>query len=156
MRVTLAEPELEWLRRLPDDLRAMLSSRNAGPDDAVMTRLFPRAYLDPTEEQAERDWEEFVQPELLRERLAALELLRESLDRAKPAKGDLLEIVLVDDEVSAWLGVLNDTRLVLGIQLGVTEETDYEQLDPEDPNTPIYEVYYWLTSLQGELVDELL
>ena len=62
-----------------------------------------------------------MHPELLRERLDALALIDVTLDRAEPA-GDWWQIALTPDEVQAWLGVLNDTRLVLGTRLGVTEE----------------------------------
>ena len=69
--VTLSEPERELLRQLPDELRDAYESDD--PADDVHTRLFPRAYLDPTEENAEREWQDLVHPELLRDRLDALE-----------------------------------------------------------------------------------
>ena len=53
-----------------------------------------------------------------------------------------------------WLGVLNDTRLVLGTRLGVTEEE--RVLDPADPDAGAYALYQWLTWVQGDLVEELL
>ena len=56
--------------------------------------------------------------------------------------------------MQAWLGVLNDTRLVLGTRLGVTE--DEVDIDPESPEAQPWVVYYWLTHLQGELIDQLL
>ena len=62
-----------------------------------------------------------MQPDLLRERLDALALVTASFGRAVVA-GDWREIELTPDDVSAWLGVLNDVRLVLGTRLGVTEE----------------------------------
>ena len=61
---------------------------------------------------------------------------------------------LTPDEVQAWLGVLNDTRLVLGTRLGVTEEEHV--LDPADPDAGAYALYQWLTWVQGDLVEELL
>ena len=54
------------------------------------------------------------------------------------------------------MGVLNDARLALGTQLGVTEDTDYADLDPEDPESSALAAYAWLTYLQGELVETLL
>jgi hypothetical protein len=56
--------------------------------------------------------------------------------------------------VAAWLGVLNDTRLVLGTRLGVTE--DEFEIDPDSPEARGYAIYYWLTALQGDLIDMLL
>ena len=71
-----------------------------------------------------------VGPSLLRERLDTLALITATLDRAELA-GDWWQIDLTPDEVRAWLGVLNDTRLVFGTRLGVTEEE--RELDPADP-----------------------
>ncbi len=94
-----------------------------------------------------------MHPSLLRERLDALELITVTLDRAT-FDGDWWQIELTPEEVHAWLGVLNDTRLVLGTRLGVTEEE--RQLDPADPEAGAYALYQWLTWVQGDLVQELL
>ena len=75
-----------------------------------------------------------------------------TLERAEPA-GDWWKIALTPEEVQAWLGVLNDTRLVLGTRLGVTEEE--RELDPADPQAGAYAMYHWLTWLQGDLVEAL-
>ncbi len=148
--VSLAEEELALLRGLPEQLRDVLE----GPgEDPARARIFPRAYLDPTAEAQESEWQELVHPELLRERLDALELIGVTLDRAEPA-GDWWQIALTPDEVQAWLGVLNDTRLVLGTRLGVTEEE--RELDQADPQAGAYVMYQWLTWVQGDLVDALL
>jgi hypothetical protein len=94
-----------------------------------------------------------VHPDLLRQRLDALELVTRSLSRATVNK-EWREIALTPDDVQAWLGVLNDTRLVLGTRLGITE--DERPLDPDDPDARAYAIYYWLSHLQGELIDMLL
>jgi Domain of unknown function (DUF2017) len=148
--MSLAPEELEVLRGLPDQLRAVF---DAPTEDAGASRLFPPAYLDPGEEEAEEMWKAMVHPDLLRQRLDALELVTGALARATPNK-EWREISLTADEVQAWLGVLNDTRLVLGTRLGVTEEEP--DIDPTSPDAAAYNVYYWLTHLQGELIDALL
>ena len=38
----------------------------------------------------------------------------------------------------------------------MTEETDYEGLDPDAPEATALAAYAWLTYLQGELVETLL
>ena len=148
--VSLAEEELGLLRSLPEQLRDVLEGAE---DDPARVRLFPRAYLDPTAESEEAEWQELVHPELLRERLDALELITGTLGRAT-AQGDWWEIALTPDEVQAWLGVLNDTRLVLGSRLGVTEDDDRIHADPTQAGA--IHVYDWLTALQSDLVDQLL
>jgi hypothetical protein len=148
--VSLATEELELLRVLPEQLRDVLD----GPDqDAARARIFPRAYLDPTAEDAERQWQEVVHPELVKDRLDALDLITVTLARAE-LDGEWWEIALDPDEVQAWLGVLNDTRLVLGTRLEVTE--DDHDVDPTDPRAPTFAIYHWLTYLQGELLEQLL
>lgn len=154
VRATLTEAERELLRRLPDELRARYGAD--AKDDPVSARLFPRAYLDPTEEEAEREWEALSRPELLRERLAALELVVAALGVAAPARRGRLVVDLADDDVAALLGVLNDARLVLGTILGVTDDLDVTDLDPSDPASAAHAAYGWLTYLQGELIETLL
>jgi hypothetical protein len=151
--LTLEAPEAELLRSLPAELRVLYETD--APDPA-RDRLFPRAYLDPTEEQAEQQWQELVYPELLRGRLEALERLTSALDRADTARRDRVVVHLEPDDVQAWLGVLNDARLALGTRLDVTDDTDLTDLDPDDPNTPVVAAYAWLTYLEGELVETLL
>ena len=148
--ISLAPEELALLEGLPAELREVFE---APLDDPGARRLFPAAYLDPNEEDAEQEWEAMVHPDLLRQRLDALELLTSSLARATPNK-EWREIALTPDDVHAWLGVLNDTRLVLGTRLGVTEEE--LAIDPDDPDARAFAVYYLLSHLEGELVDMLL
>lgn len=150
LTVSLAEEELALMRALPEQLRDVFDDDN---DDPARARLFPRAYLDPTAETEEAEWQALVHPSLLRERLDALQLITVTLDRAT-FDGDWWQIELTPEEVHAWLGVLNDTRLVLGTRLGVTEEE--RELDPADPEAGAYALYQWLTWVQGDLVQELL
>jgi len=152
--VSLTEAEAELLRDVPDELRPVLES-GRDPDDPVRERLFPRAYLDPTEDLAEEEWRELVHPELIRERLGALERLTESLARATTRKGRV-ELELDADEAHAWLGALNDARLALGTRLGVTEDLDQTELPADHPDAAAYAVYGWLTWMQGDLVETLL
>ena len=152
--VSITEGEADLLRSIPGELRTVLEAPPT-PDDPVGSRLFPRAYLDPTQEDAEREWQELVRPELVRERVGALERLTETLDRAEH-RGGRVEVELSPDDVQAWLGMLNDARLALGTRLGVTEELDDEQIGADHPETAAYAVYGWLTWLEGDLIETLL
>ena len=147
--VSLSPEEVGLLANLPDELRHVFE---APADDAVARRLFPQSRLDPSAEEAE-EWTAMVHPDLLRQRLDAVELVTASLGRATEHK-DMREVALSPDDVQAWLGVLNDTRLVLGTRLGVTE--DEPDIDLDAPEARSYAVYYWLTGLQGDLIEMLL
>jgi hypothetical protein len=151
--VRLTTEEVALLRRLPVDLKTLVAGGD--PEDPVLQRLFPHAYLDPTEEDAETDWQRLVHDDLVAERLAALSLLETALARATPGRGSWVEAELTAEEESAWLGVLNDARLALGTRLGVTEEMDLRHLDADDPEVAAFALYDWLTVLQGQLIEAL-
>jgi hypothetical protein len=152
--VTLDVNEVELLRAIPGEVRAALETP-ASKDDPVYNRLFPSAYLDPTEESAEQEWQELVHPELLQSRLAALDLVAATLDRAVTQRGRA-EVELAPEEVEAWLGVVNDARLALGTRLGVTEDAESEAIDQSDPTAPAHALYGWLTWFENDLVETLL
>jgi hypothetical protein len=148
--LSLTPEEAEFLAGLPTELREVFE----GPlDDPAGQRLFPSAYLDPTEEEGEAEWQAMVVPDLLRRRLDALALVAGTLERAR-REGPWMVITLAPDEVQAWLGVINDTRLVLGNRLGVTEDDDRIPGDPTQAGA--FGVYDWLTGLESDLVDQLL
>jgi len=144
--------EVELLREVPEQLRLLYE---APGDDAARARLFPRAYLDPTEEAAEQQWQAVVHPELVRERIAALDVVLECLDRAE-VKSRRVKVSLSADEVSGWLSVLNDARLAFGSRLGIDDDTDVFRFAADDPLALEMAAYAWLTTLQGALVETLL
>jgi hypothetical protein len=151
--VRMQTEEVDVLRQLAGELTELFENPEAG--DAARERLFPRAYLDPTEEDAEEEWQRLVQPDLVAQRLAALELLVATLPEER-ARGGRVEARLDAEQEAAWLGVLNDARLALGSRLGVTDDHDLDDISPDDPTFVAWNVYGWLTALQGELVRVLL
>lgn len=151
LRVTLTEVEHDVLASLPAQLRDLSET-----DDAVRDRLFPRAYLDPTEEDAEQEWRALVHPELARARQEALDQVSTSLERATTGRRGRLTVELDADDLNAWLSFLNDARLAIGTRMGVTEELDEIVLDSDDPRAAGLALYGWLTVLEGDLVEALL
>lgn len=152
VELVLDAAEADLLRDIPAQLRGLYDSP---ADDPALQRLFPRAYLDPTEDRAEQEWQALTHPELLRERLERLDLLLGTLDRGV-AKSRRLRVALEPDDVAAWLAVLNDARLAFGSRLGITEETDVYRIEADDPLGLEKAAYGWLTMLQGVLVEALL
>ncbi len=147
--------EVELLRDLTGQLESVLDGgvpERGG--DPVRDRLFPRAYLDPTEDAAEGEWQQAVHDDLVRQKSAAVEALVDSLDRGTVNRRGTLEITLAPPAVEEWVGALNDLRLALGVVLGVTE--DEPELQPGDPRGPGLELWGWLSWLQSSLVAELL
>jgi hypothetical protein len=152
--VRLEPIEAETLIAVAADLRAVLEEGNA--DDPVARRLFPRAYLDPTEEESETQWEALVHPDLLRSRLDAIGAVTETLRAATPNRKGLVEVDLDEERQGQWLGVLNDARLALGTALDITEDTELDHYAADDPKRGPFLLYSALTALLGELVDVLL
>jgi hypothetical protein len=150
--VTFDVAEMELLRAVPEQLRLLYA---ADESDPARARLFPRAYLDPTEEGAEDEWVELVHPDLLRQRLEGLDELLRTLDGAE-VKGRRSVVTLSPDEVAMWLAVVNDARLAFGTRLEITDDTDVYRVRPDDPLGPERAAYGWLTTLQGVLVEAML
>jgi hypothetical protein len=136
-RLSLAAGERELLRTLPGELLEKLAGDREDPD---LSRLFPPAYED---DAAETEYRQLMHEELLDGRRDALRVLQATIDRER----------LSEEELQAWLGALNDLRLVLGSRLGVTEEIYERELDPSDPQARDLAVYVYLTWLQEHVVE---
>ena len=152
--VTFEPDEVTVLRDLARQIRQVLDG--GVPDhgsDAVRDRLFPRAYVDPTEDRAERDFQSVVHEDLVRVKSEAVTALVSGLDDGRDRRGRI-EVVLAPPAIEQWVGALNDVRLALGVTLGVTEDRD--EVDDGDRQAPAFDLYDWLTYLQGALVDVLM
>jgi uncharacterized protein DUF2017 len=134
----LPEGERELLRRLPAQLREAMPT-----DDVGVGRLFPPAYMDDAERDAE--YRRMVHDDLVAEHLAALQVMEQTIDARR----------LSEDQLTSWLAALNDLRLVLGTRLNVTEDTYQEEMDQHDPNAPAYALFFYLGWLEEQVVEAL-
>lgn len=153
----LFEQEAKIFTDIASDLRAIIETPALG-QDPVRERLFPRAYLDPTEETAEMTWAAFSHPELLESRVATLEMLIKTLERLEPSPldrdaGEMSIVVLSPEETESWLKGLNDLRLALGTRLNIAEDGQKEE--SVDPYVHLREIYDWLTFLQQDLLEQV-
>jgi hypothetical protein len=115
-------------------------------DDPVLARLFPDGHRgDP---RLAADYRELTESSLRSGKAEDLAIVRASLP---PGGG---EVRLDADQAGAWLRTTNDLRLALGTRLDVTEDTEPPD-DVTGEEGQQLAVYYWLTSLQGSLVDAL-
>jgi Domain of unknown function (DUF2017) len=135
----LSAEERDLLRGLPPRMQEVLTDQT----DPVLARLFPVAYPEDEERQAE--YAVLVRDELLDSHVAALTTLEETVDAER----------LDEERLLAWMRALNQVRLVLGVRLEVTEEGDERPADPTDPRTAAFAIYDYLTWLQGEVIDAL-
>ena len=151
--VVLEGGEAAVVTRLCEELHTLLGA-DREESDPVLDRLFPRAYLDPTEEEAEADWQRLAHGDLVDGRRRALAVVEGTLATAELKRGRF-ELTLTEEQAQAWLAVLNDARLALGMRLNVTEDLDLSGLDSNDPDAAPYTVYWWLGMLEERLIDVL-
>lgn len=115
------------------------------PTDPVLSRLLPDGHRDdPDVAAAQRDLTETS--------------LR--LDKRADAAAVLAALptetgTAVIDDIDTWLRALNDVRLMLGVELGITEDSEPPRWlgDPRDEQLA---VYFWLTQLQDYLIAAVL
>jgi hypothetical protein len=150
VRVRLAHDEVAVLRGLPDQLRSVLDE---GEDEPVNQRLFPPAYLDVADVERDAEYRRLMRDDLVREKLANLDLVTTSLARGS-ASVRRWTVELTDEEATAWLGVLNDLRLALGVRLDITEDYDGD-VDDTDPRAPAFRLLSYLGWLEEQLLDAL-
>jgi hypothetical protein len=150
VRVRLAQDEVAILRGLPDQLRTVLAE--AG-DEPVNQRLFPPAYLDVADIEHDTEYHRLMHDDLVKEKLANLDLVTDSFARGSTSVRRWT-VELTDEEATAWLGVLNDLRLALGVRLDITEDFDGD-VDDTDPRAPALRLLSYLGWLEEQLLSAL-
>ena len=150
VRVRLAQDEVAILRGLPDQLRSVLAE---GGDEPVNQRLFPPAYLDVADIEHDTEYHRLMRDDLVKEKLTNLDLVTDTLARGSTSVRRWT-IELTDEEATAWLGVLNDLRLALGVRLDITEDFDGD-VDDADPRAPALRLLSYLGWLEEQLLDAL-
>jgi hypothetical protein len=115
--------------------------------DPVMARLLPDGHRGDPELAA--DYRDLTEASLRSGKTDDLAMVRATL----PPDGG--EVRLDPEQAAAWLRTTNDLRLAMGTRLDISEDTEppEEVTGEEDQQLA---VYYWLTALQGSLVDALV
>ena len=141
--VRLASRERQILGALAADLARLASGDLAlqpdGADDPGLARLRPDAVKG--DHEASAAFRELTSADLEEARQERLATLASTLDAT----------LLDEAQATAWMGAVNDLRLVLGTRLGVTEETGLEPPSEDDHTI----VYLWLGWLEEQLVEVL-
>ena len=131
--------ERQFLADLPRQLRELLDS-----DDPSLRRLFPTAYHQDAERDAE--FQRLMREDLVARRTETAKLLE------RTATADTLSA----DDMSMWMTAINDLRLVLGTQLDVSEGMELDELEENDPRLPQFAVYGWLSMLLEQIIQALM
>ena len=122
--------------------RALLEAEDPSSDPAV-ARLFPPAYEDDPLRNLEFETNLGGSP-----RAGKLEAI-DTVERTANATA------LTEDELLAWVGVVNDLRLVLGTRIEITEEAEEEDFPPDDPRHETYRDYQFLGYLLHEMLEAM-
>lgn len=124
--IRLDTDERDMLRTLLPQLRDLITER-----DSAAWRLFPNAYQDDPDSAAE--YEEMVGDQLRDGRLNSIAIVERTLDATE----------LNADQLQAWMGAVNDLRLVLGTRLDVTEDSEVSDYNTNTAQT-LFAAYSYL------------
>ena len=128
--ITLTVDERSTLLSFVDQLSDILA---IGPDDARLRRLFPTAYHENPDHDAE--YQGYMRDELTQSRSASIVVVKDVLEST-----DLITAA----QLHAFMTVLNNLRLVLGTWLDVGEDDFEDDIDENDPAFGQWQLYGYL------------
>jgi hypothetical protein len=138
-RLRLPVEERAVVRSVVGQLRALV----VDDADADLRRLYPTAYAnDPA---ADAEFRAFVHDDLVARRLEAIDTVTATID----------EEHLDEAQLGAWMGVVNDLRLVLGTRLDISEELDLNAVADDDPEVATFALYSYLSWLLEQMVEAI-
>ena len=140
--VTLSDDERALLGEVCRQSRELLEHEDPSSDPAV-ARLFPPAYQDDPLQNLEFETAQGEAPRA--GKLGAIATLEATVDAAE----------ISEEELLAWMGVVNDARLVLGTRIGITEEATEEDYAEDHPDHDAFGVYGYLTWLEDRMLRAL-
>lgn len=146
-----------------DPFEALMADFNGpttAPDDPVLARLFPSAYLD--DEESAGDFRRFTEGALRDGKAAAAGQVIDTLEEAGlppelTEDGLMIDVELDEAEAETWMRAFTDIRLALAVRLGVeADDEDYwHSLPDEDPRAQAHDIYDWVGWLQESLIGAL-
>lgn len=135
--VNLQSEEIDLVVRLVAELRGLMLADD--PSTAALTRrLFPPAYHLADDADADAEYQRLMREELVASRLAAMQLVDDTLRSKNP---------LTEEAMQGLLQSLNAVRLVLGTLLDVGEEHHPDDVDDDDPMVGEHHLYQFLSYL---------
>lgn len=135
--------ERRILASLVAELRAELDAPESAATGGSLARLYPPAF--PDDPDAEAAYADLVLADLVDTRRDRVAVMAATLDVQD----------LDDGQAVAWLGTLNDLRLVLGSGLGIEDGAEPTIPDPDDPDAMREAVFAYLGWLMAAFVDVL-
>jgi hypothetical protein len=137
--------ELVLLIRLLGELKTLLTSEENETTKPLLHRLFPPAFLDDEDKEAE--YQRLMREELVASRVAAVDNVTKILEprRGKRGKSDAKPAALTENETMAFMQSVNAVRLVLGTMLDITDDESADVADMDDsPEHHLYSYLGWV------------
>jgi len=160
LRLDFAEAEVTLLRDLLGRVGDLLADTDTDtgtgtgsdtdaerrtPADPVLARLLPDAHREDRDVAAA--YRDLTEAGLREDKQADVGAVLAAL----PAEAGSAVL----DDPDAWLRAVNDIRLMMGVELDITEDTDVPQRVSDQRDFELA-VYFWLTHLQDSLVEAVL
>lgn len=133
--VNLGTGERQLLSRLLNEFTQLLVGE---ADDPRLVRIFPPAYHLEADHQADAEYQRLMREELVATRLSGINSVTTALQSADP---------LDDEGMTAFVQSINALRLVLGTMLDVSEDSDPDDVDDDDPFAGEHHLYAFLSWL---------
>lgn len=140
--VALSDEERSMLAELCRQSRALLEAEDPSSDPAV-ARLFPPAYQDDPLQNLEYETALGDTPRTGK------------LDAIATVERTVRAVDLGEEELLAWMSVVNDARLVLGTRIDITEQATERDYPEGDPNHESFGIYVYLTWLEDRILRAL-
>lgn len=170
LSVKLEEYESALLESLAEQLVSLLSADEIGPavsdpfaaweaelgeepldtSDPVLARLFPSAYTDDAD--AEADFRRYTESTQRRTKIEQAGVVLAAIRAGREGRG---RVLIPAAATQAWLQTVSALRLSLAVRLGIETADDaarLEALEEDDPRAFVHHVYEWL----GYFVESLL
>lgn len=124
------------------------------PDNPIAERLLPDGYRDDVD--AALEFRRYTDDALRASKLADAEVMRAGLESAADDPDGRIEIEL--GEADHWVRAMNDLRLSLGVELGITDDpsTDAHRWEGDERMAARSMLYDFLTWWQDGLVIALM
>ncbi len=157
-RLDIGDDELSVVLRLIGELRGLLTDEGDTQDgdrgaqntatSPVLARLFPTAY--PDDEEKEAEYQRLMRDELVTSRLHQIDAVTAALEHDTSGAADMTE-----GDVIALMQSVNAVRIVLGTIIGISDEDDDDDVDDDHPFAGEYHLYGYLSWLLDWIVRSL-
>lgn len=150
---------------VPDDrdpLEVLMdfSGPTTAPEDPVLARLFPTAYVE--DEEAAAEFRRFTEGTLREGKARAAGTIIDTLEEAGlpdelDEDGLTIDVELDEATAQTWMRSFTDIRLALATRLGVEDgdEEYWYSLPDDDPRAQAHDIYEWVGWLQETLIGAL-